>query len=68
MKKKKDVQLLAIKAARKKSREEEIFLFGHPINYKKVVENKKKYNRKRIKASCSKGDSPYLFTDFRKVA
>ena len=35
-----------IKANRKGSREAEIELFGHPINYTKVHKNKKVYTRK----------------------
>ena len=35
-----------IKAARRGSREAEIELYGHPINFHKVFKNKKKYTRK----------------------
>lgn len=38
-----------IKANRRGSREAEIELYGHPITYTKVVENKKKYRRSRDK-------------------
>ena len=36
-----------IKASRKGSREAEIEMYGHPINYKNVFKNKKKYSRKK---------------------
>ncbi len=55
----KNEMLLALKAVHKKSRDEEIMLFGHPINHRKVFKNKKKYDRKRDKAN--QGSSPYLF-------
>ncbi|HRS67195.1 MAG TPA: hypothetical protein P5564_01075 [Paludibacteraceae bacterium] len=58
MKPKNEMQV-ALKAMRKKRRDEEIALFGHPINYRKVFKNKKKYDRKRDKAN--QGSSPYLF-------
>lgn len=35
-----------IKASRRGSREAEIELYGHPINYRKIFKNKKKYTRK----------------------
>ena len=35
-----------IKASRRGSREAEIELYGHPINFRKVFKNKKKYTRK----------------------
>jgi len=35
-----------IKAIRRGSREAEIELYGHPISFKKVFRNKKKYTRK----------------------
>lgn len=35
-----------IKASRKGSREAEIEMYGHPILYKKIFKNKKKYTRK----------------------
>ena len=38
-----------IKANRRGSREAEIELYGHPITYTKVAENKKKYRRCRDK-------------------
>lgn len=58
MKAKKNDALLALKLARKKSREEEIALFGHPINYRKVFADRTKYNRARDKANRQKGGSP----------
>lgn len=61
MKAKKNDALLALKLARKKSREEEIALFGHPINYRKVFADRTKYNRARDKANRQKGDSPCFF-------
>ncbi len=61
MKTAKNEALLALKLARRKSREEEIALFGHPINYRKVFADKTKYNRARDKASRHKGGSPYFF-------
>ncbi|MDD3405676.1 MAG: hypothetical protein PHH23_05375 [Paludibacteraceae bacterium] len=60
MKRKKNMQLLFLKAARKKSREDEIAQFGHPINYRNVVVNTKKYNRKRDKANRNKSGSLYF--------
>lgn len=38
-----------IKSNRRGSREAEIELYGHPITYTKVAENKKKYRRSRDK-------------------
>jgi len=35
-----------IKASRRGSREAEIELYGHPINFRKIFRNKKKYTRK----------------------
>ena len=35
-----------IKASRRGSREAEIELYGHPISYKKIFRNRKKYTRK----------------------
>lgn len=35
-----------IKASRRGSREAEIELYGHPLNFHKVFKNKKKYTRK----------------------
>jgi len=35
-----------IKASRRGSREAEIELYGHPINFRKIFKNKKKYTRK----------------------
>ena len=39
----------AVKAARQKSREEEISLHGKPVNYQKIVQSKKIYTRKNKK-------------------
>lgn len=36
-----------VKAARKQSRDEEIQTHGKPINYRKVMDSKKQYNRKK---------------------
>lgn len=46
MKKIKDDILAALKAARKKSREDEIHAHGKPINYSSVVRSRKAYTRK----------------------
>lgn len=35
-----------IKASRRGSREAEIELYGHPISFRKIFKNKKKYTRK----------------------
>ena len=57
MKKKKDnVMILALKRARKESREQEIALYGHPINYNKIFKNKKIYSRKNWRV-----DLPFIF-------
>ena len=39
-----------VKASRKQSRKEEIQAHGKSINYRKVMESKKQYNRKKNKA------------------
>jgi len=49
-----------VKAARKQSREEEIKTHGKSINYRKVMESKRQYNRKKNKADDEV--LPYLFT------
>ena len=60
MKKKKNDPLLDyVKAARRGSREAEIELHGHPVNYWKVIPSKKAYNRKKNKADGK--DLPYSF-------
>jgi Skp family chaperone for outer membrane proteins len=59
MKKKNSVQE-QVKAARKQSREEEIKTHGKLINYRKVMESKRKYNRKKNKADDEV--LPFLFT------
>lgn len=46
MKKKTDDILLALKAARKASREQEINAHGKPVCYTKVFKSKKVYTRK----------------------
>ncbi len=48
-----------VKAARKQSREEEIQTHGKSINYRKVMESKKQYNRKKNKADDEV--LPYFF-------
>jgi len=59
--KKKNSVLEQVKAARKQSREEEIKTHGKSINYRKVMESKKQYNRKKNKADDEV--LPYLFLD-----
>lgn len=48
--KKKHSVMEQVKAARKQSRDEEIQRHGKSINYRKVMESKKQYNRKKNKA------------------
>lgn len=48
-----------VKSARKKSREEEIKNYGKAINYRKIIQSKKKYNRKKNKADDDV--LPYFF-------
>jgi len=61
MKKKKQSSVMEqVKAARKQSREEEIQTHGKSINYRKVMESKRQYNRKKSKADDEV--LPYLFT------
>lgn len=59
MKKKKNINkvLFAVKAARKSSRDEEIKQHGKQINYRKITESKKIYNRKRNKADSNENES-----------
>jgi hypothetical protein len=57
--KKKSSVLEQVKAARKQSREEEIKTHGKTINYRKVIESKKQYNRKKNKADDEV--LPYFF-------
>lgn len=45
-KKKDDIMILALKRARKESRDQEIELYGHPISFNKVFKSKKIYSRK----------------------
>lgn len=57
--KKQKLVIDAVKAARKQSREEEIATHGKPLNFKKVVQSKKVYNRKKNKAEDD--ILPYFF-------
>ena len=61
-KKKQPIALLAMKAARKASREEEIRLHGKPIHHNRTVVSKKVYNRKKDKADRQRG-LPCFFMD-----
>ena len=38
-----------VEVARKQSREEEIKIYGKPLNFNKVIPSKKTYNRQRNK-------------------
>jgi hypothetical protein len=42
----KPIEIEALKAARRNSREEEIRLYGKPICWTNIVRNRKAYNRK----------------------
>jgi len=57
--KKKHSVMEQVKAARKQNRDEEIQTHGKSINYRKVMESKKKYNRKKNKADDEV--LPYFF-------
>jgi len=57
--KKKSSIMEQVKSARKQSRDEEIQKHGKSINYLKVVDSKKQYNRKKNKADDEV--LPYLF-------
>jgi len=57
--KRKNTVLEQVKAARKQSREEEIQRHGKSINYRKVMESKRLYNRKKNKADDEV--QPYFF-------
>lgn len=57
--KKKNNVLEQVKAARKQSREEEIQSHGKAVNYKKITESKKVFNRKKNKADANEG-LPYF--------
>ena len=57
--KKKSSVMEQVKAARKQSREEEIQSHGKSINYRKVMESKRQYNRKKNKADDEV--LPYFF-------
>ena len=61
-KKRKDMAVLAVKAARRESREEEIRLHGKPVNHHRVVTSKKVYNRKKDKADRQRGLPCFLWT------
>lgn len=61
--KKKNPVLEQVKAARKQSREEEILRHGKSISYRKVMESKKQYNRKKNKADDEV--LPYFFAGER---
>jgi len=56
---KKNKVLEQVKAARKQRREEEIKTHGKAINYRKIMESKIVYNRKKNKADDEV--LPYLF-------
>jgi hypothetical protein len=58
--KKKNKALEQVKIARKASREEEIATHGKAINYRKIMESKKVYNRKKNKADADEA-LPYFF-------
>ena len=58
--KKKNKVLEQVKASRKQSREEELKTHGKAINYRKIMESKKVYNRKKNKADADEA-LPYLF-------
>jgi hypothetical protein len=55
----KNKALEQVKIARKASREEELKVHGKAINYRKIVESKKVYNRKKNKADADEA-LPYL--------
>ena len=59
--KKKNKVLEQVKASRKQSRDEEIKAHGKAINYRKIVESKMVYNRKKNKADADEA-LPYLFS------
>jgi len=48
-----------VKPSRKQSREEDLKTHGKAINYRKIVESKKVYNRKKNKADADEA-LPYL--------
>ena len=43
----------ALKRARKESRDREIELYGHPINFAKTFRNRKIYSRKNLRIDLS---------------
>ena len=55
-----------VKSARKQSREEEIQAHGKLLNYRKIMESKKKYNRKKNKADDEV--LPYFFLKTLQVS
>ncbi|MDO9152470.1 MAG: hypothetical protein Q7U47_01970 [Paludibacter sp.] len=57
--KKKNKVLEQVKASRKQSRNDEIKSHGKAINYRKIMESKKVFNRKKNKADADEG-LPYL--------
>ena len=57
--KKKNKVLEQVKASRKQSRDEEIKAHGKAINYRKMVESKMVYNRKKNKADADEA-LPFL--------
>ena len=63
--KKKNSIMEQVKAARKQSRKEEIKTYGKSINYRKVMESKKQYNRKKNKADDEV--LPYLLYFSQKI-
>jgi|GEM_PF-730170 len=65
--KKKNKVLEQVKASRKQSREEELKTHGKPINYRKIMESKKVYNRKKNKADADEA-LPYLYINSRGQA
>jgi len=48
-----------VKAARKQSRDEELKAHGKSINYRKVIDSKNVYNRKKNKADADEA-LPFL--------
>ena len=54
-----------VKATRKQSREEEIQRHGKSINYRKVMESKRQYDRKKNKADDEV--LPYFFISVRNI-
>ena len=65
--KSKNKVLEQVKASRKQSREEELKTHGKAINYRKIVESKMVYNRKKNKADADEA-LPYLFNMVQAVS